>query len=269
MPASGCGLLHRGRGDQPSARQGREGGAGRARDAPRDRRGCCRARRTPAPARPPASGLDGEVPRDPLEVGGDLAELTDGALQVGLPRGGVIRAPRQRLGVAPGAGRACRHLLDLLAQPSDRAELLRGRRGDAPARDGPPRRWSRRSRRAPARRRRSAPRRRPPPPGPRSICPETTVTWPPISSSSTRASPRRLEALRREVAYLLGHDGESAPFPARPGGLDRGVQRDQVGEIGDLADRADEAGDPAGQRRPASPPARRSPATNPLRPTSR
>ncbi len=54
----------------------------------------------------------------------------------------------------------------------------------------------------------------------------------------------RLEALRRQVAHLVRDDGEPLPFPPGPRRLDRGIQRDEVGEIGDLADRADEAGDP-------------------------
>src|SRR6266542_3260397 len=76
------------------------------------------------------SALDGEVGHDALEVGGHVAQLPDGALEVDLPRRRLGRAPGQHLGVAPGAGGTDRHLLDLSGEPADRLELLGGGAGD-------------------------------------------------------------------------------------------------------------------------------------------
>ncbi|OPZ04256.1 MAG: hypothetical protein BWZ09_01920 [Alphaproteobacteria bacterium ADurb.BinA305] len=43
-----------------------------------------------------------------------------------------------------------------------------------------------------------------------------------------------------ELAHLVGHHREAAPGLARTGGLDRGVEREQVGLVGDVADRVDD-----------------------------
>ena len=49
-----------------------------------------------------------------------------------------------------------------------------------------------------------------------------------------------------ELADLLGDDGEAAALLAGAGGLDRGVERQQVGLLGDAGDRVDDAADPLG-----------------------
>jgi hypothetical protein len=46
-----------------------------------------------------------------------------------------------------------------------------------------------------------------------------------------------------ELAHLLGHDREAASLLAGPGGLDGGVQRQQVRLSGDAGDRGDDTPD--------------------------
>ena len=95
-PPAGCRAARRARREPPPG-------------GPRGRRGCCPAPRTPArPRRPPPSGLHHEVAGDPLQIGRHLAQLADGALQVGLPRRGFAGAAGQGLGLREGAGRARR-----------------------------------------------------------------------------------------------------------------------------------------------------------------
>ena len=43
-----------------------------------------------------------------------------------------------------------------------------------------------------------------------------------------------------ELAHFVGDDGKTAPLLAGAGGLDGGVEREQVGLVGDLADHADD-----------------------------
>ena len=52
-----------------------------------------------------------------------------------------------------------------------------------------------------------------------------------------------------ELAHLLGDDGEAAALLAGAGGLDGGVEREQVGLLGDAGDRVDDAADPLGAGR--------------------
>ena len=54
---------------------------------------------------------------------------------------------------------------------------------------------------------------------------------------------RRGLALLGELADLLGDDGEAAALLAGAGGLDRGVERQQVRLLGDAGDRGDDAPD--------------------------
>ena len=51
-----------------------------------------------------------------------------------------------------------------------------------------------------------------------------------------------------ELADLLGDDGEAAALLAGAGGLDGGVEREQVGLLGDAGDRVDDPADPLGAR---------------------
>ena len=52
---------------------------------------------------------------------------------------------------------------------------------------------------------------------------------------------RRVQALRRQVAHLVGDDREPASFGPGACRLDGRVERDEIGQVGDLADGADEA----------------------------
>ena len=54
---------------------------------------------------------------------------------------------------------------------------------------------------------------------------------------------RGVLGLLGELAHLIGHDREPAALLARAGGLDRGVQREQVGLLGDPGDRRDDRAD--------------------------
>ncbi len=56
-----------------------------------------------------------------------------------------------------------------------------------------------------------------------------------------------------QLADLLGDDGEAAALLAGAGGLDRGVEREQVGLLGDAGDRVDDAADLARTWRPGPP----------------
>ena len=214
-PAERRGLLHGGRGDQPGAGQRRERGARRGEVLLRDRPDCCRARRTPVRAAATRSGLDREVPRDALEVGRRPRRARRMARSSSAcPAAASSGAPRQRLGLAPGAGRACRHLFDLPGQPvrPRRAAPRPWRRW--PARGGRPRRWCRRSRRAPARRRRSAPRRRPPPPVPAPSAPRPPTPGsrsPPAAPAPRRAAWRLCAARSRTSSATT-----AKPRPSRP-----------------------------------------------------
>ena len=58
---------------------------------------------------------------------------------------------------------------------------------------------------------------------------------------------RRGGARVGQPPYLLGHHGEAAPVLARPGRLDGGVEREQVGLGRDLLDQVDEVGDRLGE----------------------
>src|SRR5919204_1240620 len=59
------------------------------------------------------SGLDGKVTRDPLEIRGQIAQLPDGALQLGLPRRRLSGPAGQSVGIGPALGRAGGDLFDL------------------------------------------------------------------------------------------------------------------------------------------------------------
>ena len=57
---------------------------------------------------------------------------------------------------------------------------------------------------------------------------------------------RRAAGVLGQPADLVGDDGEPFAVLARPGGLDRGVEREQVGLLGDLGDALDDRADLAG-----------------------
>ena len=165
MPAERRGLLDRGRGDQSSARAARRAPRARRRDAPRDRPGCCRARRTPAPEsatrvrsrrRSAARSAGDRRPRRPA-AGSPRSSSACPAAASSARRASSSVSLRVR--AEPAATCSICSL-----SPLHRAELLRRRWRRSPRRGGRPRWWCRRSRRAPGRRRRSAPPRRPPPP---------------------------------------------------------------------------------------------------------
>ena len=144
------GLLDGGRGDEPGVRQRRQRRAGRG-EVPGPVAEVAAERHVGAlGGAGPRSGLDDEVPGDALQVGGDLAQLADRPLEVGLParrlgrRGAASASVSVRVRAEPAATRSI-----CPVRPVDRAELLGGRGGDAPGRAGLPRRWCRRWRRAP------------------------------------------------------------------------------------------------------------------------
>ena len=111
---------------------------------------------------------------------------------------------------------------------------------------GRPRRRASRSRSA-----RSRPRRR--------VTARWVSAW--ISSISSAMCAGGALRLLGELADLVGDDREAAALLAGAGGLDGGVEREQVGLLGDAGDRRDDAGDLAPSARRAcgscrSPPAR-------------
>src|SRR3546814_2400180 len=69
---------------------------------------------------------------------------------------------------------------------------------------------------------------------------------------AVRGADQRLDVLRgigrtlRQVAHLLGDDGETAAGLSRAGGFDAGIQRQQVGLEGDLVDQAHDVGNTMG-----------------------
>ena len=62
--------------------------------------------------------------------------------------------------------------------------------------------------------------------------------------SGAEISARGALGLLGQLADLLGDDREAAALLAGAGGLDRGVERQQVGLLGDAGDRGDDAADP-------------------------
>ncbi len=66
-----------------------------------------------------------------------------------------------------------------------------------------------------------------------------------ISSTVAAIWPAAL-GLLGELAHLLGDDREAAALLAGAGGLDRGVERQEVGLVGDAGDRLDDAADALG-----------------------
>ena len=70
-------------------------------------------------------------------------------------------------------------------------------------------------------------------------------------STSSAIWPAALLGLLGELAHLLGDDREAAALLAGAGGLDRGVERQQVRLLGDAGDRVDDAADLLGHRRRA------------------
>src|SRR3954468_14916299 len=70
------------------------------------------------------SGLDGKVARDPLKIRCEIAQISDGALELGLAGRGFAGPFGQRIGVRPALGGAGSDLFDLSGQRVDRIALL-------------------------------------------------------------------------------------------------------------------------------------------------
>ena len=191
----------------------------------------------------PSSGLHREVPRDALEVGGHLAQLADGPLEVGLARcaasaarcasasvslrvrGGAGRDPLGSVRSARRPRRSCSAAVAAIAWACRPASPV------VPTMASSACAASALSSSTPA-----------------------TASRPALHLADDagdlvgdllqqRAAPRRA-AWRLCAARSRTSSATTAnPRPSRPGarGLDGRVERDQVGQVGDLADRADEA----------------------------
>ena len=230
MPPSGAvSSIGRG-GHQPGVRQGAEGGA-RRRRWPRGRPGCCRARRRPALG----AGVRSHARR--RSGARSAADRTRRRRARGWParaRPAPRAASRPRGAPALGLARvrAAPTSPPARSAPVKRVHRRRCCAAVSAMRLGVPARLAggaRRSHRAPggvgAQLLHAAPRS----PARAPSGSETLSTWLAISLEQLARLPRGVQALRGEVAHLVGHDGEAPPFPAGPGRFDRGVERDEIG----------------------------------------
>ena len=216
---------------------------------------------------PRGSRADGEMAGDPLKVDRHFAELVDRGFEFGLAPPRLLGLGRQ-LGVSPRIRvELSRHLLDPRLSTSN-AQLLRRRhfgdlRARVPASSVACTMASNALAAEPLSSSTPA----------TASCPRASARDRVICAVISATSPPRFacsgQALGGELANLLGHDREPAPLPAGARRLDRGVERDEVGEVGDLPDRADEPGDRGGSRSPRAVTCSSSSATNRLSSTSR
>src|SRR6185295_13481111 len=193
------------------------------------------------------SRLHDEVPGEALQVRRHVAQLADGALEVGLTAGRLAGPARQGLGLAQRPRGAGRDPADLAGEPVDRPELLRrGGRDRAGVAAGVAGGADDRVQ------------------GPGGIGAQLLHAGHRLAPAFHLARDRGhllgdlleqharlaggVQALRGQVADLVGHHREPTAIRARARGLDGGVEGDQVGQVGDLPDGADEALDARGHR---------------------
>src|SRR5215213_5901309 len=192
------------------------------------------------------SDLDNEVTRDPLEIGSEVAELADGPLQLNLSGRGFSRPFCQRIGIGPALGRTGGNLLDLSGEGIHRIPLLCCSRSNGLGVAA----------------------------GLASGTHDSIQCLGGIGAQlfdSGHNIPASLhlaghggyligdfaeqaagflggvQALSGELPDLGRHDGKAPALPTGSRGFDRGVQGDEIGQIGNLTDGANETGDALSQ----------------------